>query len=360
MKITVIGTGYVGLVTGTCLAEVGNRFNSSERNVFRTAFGLRGNLGSVSEGFLRNLSYDTYYSYARTQNTDSQRGSASRSRFAQALLSVGGAAPVLNVFGPNISEAGAAAIAINSTNVQVAEQQVLAANIAGEAFDLPAGPVDFNAGFEWRYNYAKYTPDTFLSSGDVSGFNAAKPTAGSTTVREIFGEVRAPILADAPFAKRLNVNGAFRYSDYDLEGVGGVWTYSIGAEWQPKGQPEKVRVYDFVLPELGKASPYGVYDRTRNEGWVNVGTDHDTAEFAVAIKAIHLGGAVGAHGAHHRAGLEALPLVQRALASAVHFRIARAAIAFVAFRAAVLQQGADGLQMVDGKRLRRGRHDFFW
>lgn len=57
---------------------------------------------------------------------------------------------------------------------------------------------------------------------------------------------------------------------------------NAGAEWQPKGQPEKVRVYDFVLPKLGKASPYGVYDRTRNEGWVNVGTDHDTAEFAVA------------------------------------------------------------------------------
>jgi len=56
---------------------------------------------------------------------------------------------------------------------------------------------------------------------------------------------------------------------------------NAGTEWQPKGQPEKVRVYDFMLPELGKVSPYGVYDRTRNEGWVNVGTDHDTAEFAV-------------------------------------------------------------------------------
>ncbi|WKL57623.1 TonB-dependent receptor [Asticcacaulis sp. ZE23SCel15] len=230
---TTPGDGLAVLGIGRRLNEVGNRFNSSERNVFRTAFGLRGDLGSVSEGFLRNLSYDAYYSYARTQNTDSQRGSASRSRFAQALLSVGGAAPVLNPFGPNITPTAAAAIAVNSTNVQIAEQQVIAANIAGEAFDLPAGPVDFNAGFEWRYNYAKYTPDTFLSSGDVSGFNAAKPTVGSTIVREIYGEVRAPILADAPFAKRLNVNGAFRYSDYNLEGVGGVWTYSVGAEWQP-------------------------------------------------------------------------------------------------------------------------------
>ncbi len=55
-----------------------------------------------------------------------------------------------------------------------------------------------------------------------------------------------------------------------------------GVEWHPKGQPEKVRVHDFLLPELGKVSPYGVYDRTNDEGWVNVGTDHDTAEFAIA------------------------------------------------------------------------------
>jgi hypothetical protein len=53
-----------------------------------------------------------------------------------------------------------------------------------------------------------------------------------------------------------------------------------GREWQPKGQPELVRVYDFVDPELGKAIPYGVYDLSANCGWVSVGIDHDTAEFA--------------------------------------------------------------------------------
>lgn len=54
-----------------------------------------------------------------------------------------------------------------------------------------------------------------------------------------------------------------------------------GREWQPKGQPEKVRVHDFLIPELGRANPYGIYDLTRNQGWVNVGTDHDTSAFAV-------------------------------------------------------------------------------
>jgi transposase len=53
-----------------------------------------------------------------------------------------------------------------------------------------------------------------------------------------------------------------------------------GREWQPKGEPEKVRVHDFKDKQLGKAIPYGVYDIINNEGWVSVGIDHDTAQFA--------------------------------------------------------------------------------
>jgi transposase len=54
-----------------------------------------------------------------------------------------------------------------------------------------------------------------------------------------------------------------------------------GRELRPKGEPEKVRVHDFIDPELGRATPYGIYDIGRNSGWVSVGVDHDTAEFAV-------------------------------------------------------------------------------
>ena len=53
-----------------------------------------------------------------------------------------------------------------------------------------------------------------------------------------------------------------------------------GREWQPKGRPEQVQVYDFATESAGKVNPYGVYDQTNNEGWVSVGTDNDTAEFA--------------------------------------------------------------------------------
>jgi len=54
-----------------------------------------------------------------------------------------------------------------------------------------------------------------------------------------------------------------------------------GREWRPRGSPEEVRVHDFLDKKLGKAIPYGVYDLLHNQGWVSVGIDHDTAQFAV-------------------------------------------------------------------------------
>ncbi|RZJ07400.1 MAG: TonB-dependent receptor [Rubrivivax sp.] len=99
--------------------------------------------------------------------------------------------------------------------------------------ELPAGPVDFAAGLERRHSDARYSPDAFLSSGDVSGWNAARATAGAQTVKEVFGEVRVPLLSNMPMAKSLNLNGAFRRSDYDVQSVGTVWTSSIGTEWTP-------------------------------------------------------------------------------------------------------------------------------
>jgi hypothetical protein len=56
---------------------------------------------------------------------------------------------------------------------------------------------------------------------------------------------------------------------------------NAGREWRPKGTPERVKVHDFLVPEDGKAIPYGVFDLTRNRGYVSVGIDHDTASFAV-------------------------------------------------------------------------------
>ncbi len=57
--------------------------------------------------------------------------------------------------------------------------------------------------------------------------------------------------------------------------------HNKGQQWRPQGHPEKVRVHDFIDPKESKAIPYGIYDIARNQGWVNVGSDHDTATFAM-------------------------------------------------------------------------------
>jgi hypothetical protein len=56
---------------------------------------------------------------------------------------------------------------------------------------------------------------------------------------------------------------------------------NVGREWRPRGEPEAVRVHDFLIKELGRAVPYGIYDLAANAGWVSVGMNHDTAAFAV-------------------------------------------------------------------------------
>ena len=56
---------------------------------------------------------------------------------------------------------------------------------------------------------------------------------------------------------------------------------NAGREWRPQGDPETVRVHDFLIEELGRAVPYGIYDIAANAGWVSVGIDHDTSAFAV-------------------------------------------------------------------------------
>jgi outer membrane receptor protein involved in Fe transport len=224
---------------GLAILDIQRRFNDlptryadADHRVFRTVVGTRGDLGNVSEAFLHDLSFDAYYSYATTNEVEVQTGSVSISRIQQSMLSQNGNPPVLNLFGNgNITPEAAAAIGISAVSKIEAEQEVAVASLTGVAFDMPAGPVDFATGLEWRDSSAEYIPDSFLSSGDVSGWNSARATSGRQSVKEIFGEIRVPILADKPAVERLNLNGAFRYSDYDVGSDDGVWTYSAGVEW---------------------------------------------------------------------------------------------------------------------------------
>lgn len=224
--------GYTTVSIGRRISEGGTRDVQFERNAWRSVVGLRGDLGDASESFLTNLKYDAYYSFARTRNTIDSGGVISDAKFRQGVTTKfdangklvcvdpsNGCVP-LNIFGPLISQEGLDFITISQQSSEKAEMQVATGVLTGNLFNLPAGPVGFAAGFEWRDVFAQFIPPQG-GVGDVG-----KPSGGSYDVKEIFGEVRVPVF------ETLELNGAFRYSDYSLDNVGGVWTYGGGATWQ--------------------------------------------------------------------------------------------------------------------------------
>ena len=216
--------GLVSLTINRRLVELGPRRNKDTRNAFRALIGVEGSFSDVD--------YNAYYSYTRSDNTQIQTGNASRSAFAEGILSVGGADPVLNPFGPNLSAAGVEFLDIATTNTEATELNVIGATLSGQVFELPAGPIAALIGTEWRSSSVDFQPDESLLTGDVAGFNAISPAEGEIDVWELFGEVRLPLIAGVTGVQAFDATLAYRYSDYDLEQTGGVNTFLGGLDWQ--------------------------------------------------------------------------------------------------------------------------------
>lgn len=240
-----LGADYRNTQLSFRFNQLSGRVSNFDRDAFRILGGVR---GDITDG----LRFDAYYNYARTTNTVLQRGNISRSRYINALTAEfvpgsttelrcrdasarsAGCVPI-NAFGLGLASQGAIDyISVNATNVTTSELINAVGNINGELFNLGLGAEDvaFALGAEYRKVRAEFIPDEFLSSGDVLGFNAGQPTAGAYDVKEVFGELRVPILEDN-IIHRLEVNGAFRYSDYSLPAIGGTFTYNVGADLAP-------------------------------------------------------------------------------------------------------------------------------
>lgn len=226
--------GLVNLGFARRLSEVGPRRNEDDRDAWRALFGVRGELDDISDSFGRNLAFDTYVSFARSENVQDQFGNVSLTAFRQGILSGSGAggAPIVNPFGPNISPEGVDFISVLSTNNDVTELQVASATLTGTLFDAPAGAVDALIGFEWRSSSVDFDPDPLLAAGDIAGFNPITATKGEIDVWEIFAEAQIPLITGVTGIENLTARLAGRYSDYDLDQVGGVWTYFTGLDWQ--------------------------------------------------------------------------------------------------------------------------------
>lgn len=237
------GDGFATTNVSYRFVSAGARNQEATRQAFRILGGVR---GAITD----NLNYDAYYSYARTSNTQIQRGNVSRSRYIAALQTnfsgtgalqcsdaaarAAGCLP-LNVFGlDQTNPAAVRFVGVNSTNLDRSELLNAVGALSGTLgnFGMGAEDIGFAVGAEYRKMRSEFIPDTFLSSGDVLGFNAGQPTSGQYDVKEAFAELRVPVLRDS-FIHSLEFNGAVRYSDYSLANVGGSWTYTGGVEFAP-------------------------------------------------------------------------------------------------------------------------------
>lgn len=233
---------------------IGPRANFDERNAYRMVAGMKGDL-------LAGFNYDGYFMYARTKNSQRQLGNVAIDRFLQAtsnnifLNPLTGATSVTplpgfeiacgdagaraagcfpaDIFGRgDISQAATDRLGIGATNLEEYTTQV--ASIAftnNDLFDLGAGGVGVAFGAEYRKENGAVTPDTFLASGNVAGFNPGQPTAGGYSVKELFAETRVPLLRES-FIHLFELNGAVRSSTYS-NAPGNVISYSAGAQLAP-------------------------------------------------------------------------------------------------------------------------------
>lgn len=241
------GDGLYDTVTGSFnrrLTEVGPRVSKYNFTGFQMQLGLKGDIEAINGGF------DVFYQYGNTHGTNSLLGDTSLARIQQALLlnaagtgcldPSGGCVPI-NLFGQgNISQAAANFIKTRINASQDYEQQYGGFNINGDTtnlFSLPAGPIGFSVGGEYRAEEFAFDPSQDLATGNLTGFNASPAVSGRFDVYEAYGELGVPLLKDLPFIKSLDLELAGRSSDYTGQPKP-VYTYKVAGTW---------KVYDDLL-----------------------------------------------------------------------------------------------------------------
>ncbi|HEY6644734.1 TonB-dependent receptor [Povalibacter sp.] len=215
------------------MSEVGARLQENRSKLEEITVGLRGDLG------VKDFEYDAFYQFGRTEFVNYTTNDVSRSRFEAGIAGCPAdyirfqpdCVPV-NPFGlGNISAAAADFIRLNFTDTLVFERNTVGGSINGTLFEMPAGPLGFAVGAEWREDSSSFTPDKSKEDGDILGFNAQQPIDGEFNVKELYFEAIVPLLRDLPAVQSLSMELGARYSDYSS--IGDVVAYKGGLDWKP-------------------------------------------------------------------------------------------------------------------------------
>ncbi|HUD28978.1 MAG TPA: TonB-dependent receptor [Novosphingobium sp.] len=228
------------------LSELGLINYETERNTLQLQTGLRGPLTSA-------IKWNVYAQYGRsTENTlitgDGLVTSPTGANNFDAIVNT------VDIFGTNPALADALGSPINGFN-RKRDQFVTAATLSGtleELFSLPAGPIGFAIGAEYRRETASIDQDTALLTGNTYRQGVQAAYSGSFDVKELYGEVLIPVLADLPLIRKLDVGGAYRLSDYNLFGTHGTW--KVEGNWEVDRNLRVRGTYQRVLrtPNFGE------------------------------------------------------------------------------------------------------------
>lgn len=272
-----IADGSYRFAVARFLTDLGNRDERSERELYRIVGGVRGD-------FLDNFKYEVSVNYGRVNEDTLILGNIIPQRFLLAIDAVRNpatgqivcrsqidpAARIVydsaadldaevaacvpyNPFGAADNRAAADYILEDTLSRANLDQFVVSGFLSGDSssfFELPGGPVGFAIGAEYRRESLFYQADPIVEAGRT--FYNALPTFDPEPfkVKEAFGELRLPLLADLPFVEEFTVTGAIRVSDYD-GAVGTTYAYNAGAEWQ-------------IVPDLRIRGQYGRSVRAPN------------------------------------------------------------------------------------------------
>ena len=237
--------------------DIGVRTNDITRETYRIVGGLKGQF----ETGLADFGWDLSYNYGETQNTFEGSGNTIPGNYAAAIDSVvapdgtiqcrvnvpsaqyagyeapegmtGDTCVPFNPFGRQNDAAAIDYVSHDSIRTHTITQEVVSGLFnfdTSKFFNLPGGPLAFAGGFEYRKETSENINDPFVKSGLSE--TAPQPDAyGEFDVTEGFLEFNAPLLADAPFAYRLSIDGAYRYADYST--VGGAEAWKVGGVYAP-------------------------------------------------------------------------------------------------------------------------------
>lgn len=216
---------------GRRFVEAGPRNFKQNVDTFYVSGTLEGELG-LGE---RTWYWDINGIWSRNEADQLGRGIVNSARLQQALgplAACTGSCVPFNFFGGPGSITAEQVDFVTFVQHDTSEQELLdiSANISGDLFNLPAGPIGFAGGFEHREQDGFFQPDPIVAAGDSADI-PAKPTSGSFDVEEIYGEVRVPILADLQFFQILEGSFAVRHSTYSTGPE--TTTIKYGGRWQP-------------------------------------------------------------------------------------------------------------------------------